>query len=333
MLSGAVIDPAAAADAVLSRPPQNARPLSSPLARRRAEERGLNLTTIKGTGRQGRINVFDVLSAARELQDVNPLPSPHESFLGTTSAIELPLGYDDVPHEIIATSAHRRATAEHMHRSRQTSAHMYTEVEVDMSNVARARDLVNSPRVAAGLPKITYLSLIAKAAIITLLEFPEINSTFQYERSIQWGEVNLGVAVDTPTGLVVPVIRGTERLSLEAIANSIREVADRARSRRLLPDDLRAGTFTISNPGSVGAVAGPAIINQPQVAILGVPVIVKRPWVVTSADGLDAIAVRPIMKLALTYDHRAVDGANATRYVVKVKELLESWEARDYLSR
>lgn len=332
MLSGASIDPAGAVDAVLGRPPRKTRPLSSPLARRRADERGIDLSKVQGTGRQGRINVFDVLKTNKPTEDANPVPSFQEASLLINSTTGFPLGYDDVPNEIIVTSAHRRATAEHMHRSRQTSAHMYTEVEVDMSNAARSRDLINSPRLAAGLPKISYLPLIAKAAIAILADFPEINSTFQNERSIQWGEVNLGVAVDTETGLVVPVIRNTGRMSLETIADSIREVADRARRRRLLPDDLRAGTFTISNPGSVGAVAGPAIINQPQVAILGVPVIVKRPWVVTTADGLEAIAIRPIMKLALTYDHRAVDGAHATRYVVRVKELIESWEARDYLS-
>lgn len=331
LLAGAIIDPSGAAQAVLARPPRDARPLSSPLARRRAQERGIDLTVVRGTGRQGRINVHDVLATVKSSPTPNvAVPAPQSFPSGATP--ELPVGYDDVPHEIVATSAHRRATAEHMIRSRQTSAHMYTEVEVDMSNVARARELVNAPRVAAGLPKISYLPFIAKAAIEMLGEFPDINSTFQYERSIQWSEVNLGVAVDTPTGLVVPVVRGADRMSLEAIADSIRGIADRARNRRLQSDELRAGTFTISNPGSMGAVAGPGIINQPQVAILGVPVIVKRPWVITTDDGLDAIAIRPIMKLALTYDHRAVDGAYATRYVVRVKDLLEGWEVRDYLS-
>jgi pyruvate/2-oxoglutarate dehydrogenase complex dihydrolipoamide acyltransferase (E2) component len=224
----------------------------------------------------------------------------------------------------------RRAIAEHMVRSRQTAAHMTTEAEVDMSAALRAREVLNGARLAAGLPKVSPLALIARACCVALAEFGDLNATFETERLIRWGEINLGVAVDTPQGLMVPVIRGSQRLTAPAIADAVADLAQRARSRALTPDDVRAGTFTISNPGSVGAYSAMAIINQPQVAILGVPMIVRRPAVVLDAHGAESIGIRPLMMLALTFDHRAVDGAYATRAVVRMKTLLETWDASAY---
>ncbi len=150
------------------------------------------------------------------------------------------------------------------------------------------------------------------------------------ERHIRWSEINLGIAVDTEVGLLVPVIRQCERLTAPAIADAIADLAERARTRKLIPDDMRAGTFTISNPGSVGAVSALAIINQPQVAILGTPTIQRRPVVVTGRRGRgdDRDPLDPM--LAVTFDHRAVDGADATRCVVRIKELLERWETASY---
>lgn len=327
MLAGAVIDPAGAADAALGRPSSDGRPLSSPLAQRRARERSIDLRTVKGTGRRGRISVQDVLAASRNPSEASrPSPVPSVSH----DVGDVPLGYEDVPFEAFTTSAHRRAISEHMRRSRQTSAHMTTEVDVDMFQVAKVRDLMNAAREAAGLGRISYLSFISKAAIAELGEYREMNATFLHERVLQWDEVNLGIAVDTPAGLIVPVIRHAQTMTVEQIADAIAHVAERARARKLVPDELRAGTFTISNPGSVGAVSAPAIINQPQVAILGVPVIAKRVWVVTSPEGSDSVAIRPILRLAVTFDHRAIDGAYATRYAVAVKQHLEEWDLRDY---
>ena len=330
MLAGANIDPAAAANAVLDRPPRHARPLSSPLARRRASERNIDLATVSGSGLRGRICVQDVLSVARTKGP--SVPSQTRSVVMTVNEANdvMPIGYDDVPFEFVTTSPHRRAISEHMRRSRQVSAHMTTEVDVDMFQVSKVRSLFNAAREASGLGRISFLSFITKAAVGGLSEYPDLNATFQHERAIQWREVNVGIAVDTPAGLIVPVVRRVQDMPVEEIASAIATVADRARTRALTPDDLRAGTFTISNPGSVGAVSALAIINQPQVAILGIPVIVKRPWVISTAEGADAIAIRPILRLALTFDHRAVDGAYATRYVVRVKDLLENWDASSY---
>jgi pyruvate/2-oxoglutarate dehydrogenase complex dihydrolipoamide acyltransferase (E2) component len=328
MMSGANIDPAAAADAVLDRGPRSGRTASSPLARRRAFERNIDLGSIRGTGRRGRICVHDVIAASKGQSAATPLRTARATSGADFQS--MPLGYEDVPFEILTTSPHRRAISEHMARSRQTSAHMTTEVDVDMFKVTNVRSKVNASRERDELGRVSFLPFISKAAVVALSEFPDINATFQHDRLIHWHEVNLGIAVDTLAGLVVPVIRSAENMSVDRIASEIFEVAERARSRKLVPDDLRAGTFTVSNPGSVGAVSAPAIINQPQVAILGIPVIVKRPWVITTVDGADSIAARPILRLALTFDHRAVDGAYATRYIVRVKEYLEQWDVDEY---
>jgi 2-oxoglutarate dehydrogenase E2 component (dihydrolipoamide succinyltransferase) len=294
-------DPGGAATSVVERAGNG--PVSSPVARRLADEHGVDLGAVAGSGLRGRIRKADVLAA-----------------IETAPEVGLPRGYDDVPHEIVTTSRQRRLIAEHMIRSRQTAAHMTTEAEVDMTLAARARTERG----------VSYLALIAKATCVALAEFPDLNATFQTERLIRWSEINLGIAVDTELGLIVPVIRGCERLTAPAIAEAIADLAARARNRTLMADDVRGGTFTISNPGSVGAHSAMAIINQPQVGILGTPLIVRRPAVVVDADGREAIGIRPMMMLALTFDHRAVDGAYATRCVVRIKQLLESWDAAAY---
>jgi 2-oxoglutarate dehydrogenase E2 component (dihydrolipoamide succinyltransferase) len=242
----------------------------------------------------------------------------------------VPAGYEGVPHEVVPASRVRQAIAEHMVRSRQTAAHMTTEVDVDLSAVVRARTELNRTRLANGASKLSYLPLIARATCTALAEHPDMNATFQGEQTICWGEVNLGVAVDTEAGLLVPVVRNAGTLTAPALAEAIADLAARARTRKLVPDDLAAGTFTISNPGSVGAVSAPAIINQPQVAILGIPTIQRRPWVVTGPDGEELLAIRSILRLAVTFDHRAIDGADATRFAVAVKDRLESWSTEAY---
>jgi pyruvate dehydrogenase E2 component (dihydrolipoamide acetyltransferase) len=316
-------EPAAAAEAVVSRPGvRNGGLMSSPVARRVAHQHGVDLARIEGSGLRGRVRKADVLAAVESGGTAAPAQ--------VTAPGDLPRGYDDVPHELITPSRQRKLIAEHMIRSRQTAAHMTTEAEVDMSAVARSRDELNARRAVTGQGKVSYLALIARATCAALGEFPNLNSTFELERHIRWQEINLGIAVDTEVGLLVPVIRQCERLTAPAIADAIGDLAERARTRKLTPDDMRAGTFTISNPGSVGAASAMAIINQPQVGILGTPAIVRRPVVVTDPTGQEAIAIRPMMMLALTFDHRAVDGAEATRCVVRIKQLLESWDTASY---
>ncbi len=326
MLSGAVIDAAAAASALLDHLPTRSQPAASPMARRRAKALGVDLAVVRGSGRNGRVCIQDVISATRSLSPApvaGKAPSP-------SGPLTLPLGYEDVPHEIVATSPHRRAISEHMIRSRMTAAHMTTEVDVNMTKVSQIRQLVNAAREGGEMSRVSFLSFIAKVASSTLRGFPDLNATFQHDRSIRWLPVNLGIAVDTPSGLVVPVLRSADQLNVTQLADGIAMLAERARARKLVPDDIASGTFTISNPGSVGAVSAPAIINQPQVAILGVPTIQRRPWVVTTAEGVEGISILPILRLALTFDHRAVDGADATRFLVEVRDRLETWEIGAY---
>jgi pyruvate/2-oxoglutarate dehydrogenase complex dihydrolipoamide acyltransferase (E2) component len=295
-----------------------------------AKEHGIDLAALTGTGLRGRIRKEDVLAAIARGDTASSPAAPPGNAGQPPSGAELPTGYTDVPFEVVPTSRQRRMIAEHMVRSRQTAAHMTTEAEVDMTLPGLAREALNATRAGTESARISYLALIAKAMCAALLEFPDLNATFQTERLIRWREVNLGVAVDTEQGLIVPVIRGCERLTAPEIADAIAGLAARARSRRLTAQDTRGGTFTVSNPGSVGAFSAMAIINQPQVGILGTPAIVRRPAVVLDGHGQESIGIRPLMLLALTFDHRAVDGAYATRCVVRVKELLESWDAASY---
>ncbi len=309
---------------------------ASPIAKRMAANHGVDLGAVKGSGRRGRIRKADVERALASTG--SPADGPKSQRIGDKSAHRqpdlgadgLPTGYGDVPHEVVKTTRVRRAIAEHMARSRQTAAHMTTEVDVDLDAVVRARTELNAARLAGGESKLSYLPFIARAACAALGEHPDLNATFLGERMIRWQEVNLGVAVDTPEGLLVPIVKGCEKLTAPAIGEAIADLAARARSRKLVPDDLAGGTFTLSNPGSVGAVSAPAIINQPQVAILGVPTIQRRPWVVADERGGESIAIRSILRLAVTFDHRAVDGASATRFAVAVKDHLEAWGPEAY---
>jgi len=321
---------------------RSGRQAASPAARRLAADLGVDVASVTGTGGGGHVTRADVQRRATDWpESPHPATAPRPAAAPpaapapptqppSASPGELPAGYEDVPYDAVPTSRIRRVTAEHMTRSRHTAAHMTTEVDVDLGLLTDVRAALNAQRQRAGQGKLSFLPFIARAACAALLEHRDLNATFETERLLRWGEVNLGIAVDTPRGLMVPVVRGAEQLTVESLATRIVEVAERVRDGRMEADDFRAGTFTISNPGSVGAVSAPAIINQPQVAILGMPTIVRRPWVVLLPDGQETIAIRPILRLALTFDHRAVDGADATRCLVDVRRRLEAWGVDDY---
>jgi pyruvate/2-oxoglutarate dehydrogenase complex dihydrolipoamide acyltransferase (E2) component len=211
-----------------------------------------------------------------------------------------------------------------MTTSRRTAAHCTTIVEADFSRVATRRAELRDPMRRRGV-SLTYLSFVATATVEALQEHPRLNASVDGERITYHDDVNLGIAVALEDGLVVPVIRRAQRLSLEGMAAAISEVATRAREGRLEPDDLHGGTFTITNPGQFGAVLATPIINQPQVAILDLEAVVKRPVVVEGAEG-DSIAIHPMTYLCMSWDHRALDGADAARFLSLVKGRLEEWE-------
>ncbi|HWO89798.1 MAG TPA: 2-oxo acid dehydrogenase subunit E2, partial [Gemmatimonadales bacterium] len=218
----------------------------------------------------------------------------------------------------------RQLTAEHMIFSRRTSAHVTSFYEVDFQRIAQIRDKHKRLYEERGA-KLTYLGFIVKAVADNLRRHPVLNAAVQGQNIIYRGQINIGIAVALDWGLIVPVIRKADELSLLGIAKTMADLAERARGKKLKPDEVQQGTFTITNPGVFGSYIGAPIINQPQVAILGVGAIEKRPKVVTMPDGSDAIVPRMMAMLSMTYDHRIVDGADADRFFSDVKKQLETW--------
>jgi len=275
----------------------------SPVVQRIAAEHGIDLGAVSGSGRGGRVRKQDVLAFVTAA----PEPPMH---------IESPYRPDPVP--VTGTgqlSRMRRQIGAHMKRSLETAAHCTTWIEVDMTRVQTARSRLG----------VTALSFVAGAVIAALREHPQLNATLEGERYTQHADINLGIAVSLgDDGLIVPVIHRAHELAVEGLAARIRDLATRARARELKPDEVRGGTFTITNPGQYGSIMATPIINQPQVAILDLEAIVKRPVVVTDADGNDSIAIRAMTILGLSWDHRALDGALSAQFLASVKRGLEN---------
>jgi len=229
-------------------------------------------------------------------------------------------------------SAMRKGIAEHMRRSLDTSAHVTSAIEVDMSRVVALREKLKPEFQRSYDVNPTYLIFIARTVVDTLKDYPWINGEIRGDKIVTRNYVNLGFAVELADGkgLIVPVLKHTEGLNLLGIARGVSEIAKRAREKKLMPDDVQGGTFTITNPGGYGTFHGTPVISQPQSGILGTYAVVKRPWVIQDELGQDVIAIRPIMNLTLTYDHRLVDGAYAGRFLRDLRNRLESWGESDY---
>ncbi len=291
----------------------------SPVVRRIADKHGIDLDRVEGTGIGGRVRKKDVLAhvANGEQRKVLHTESPYKPD-------DLEPEREGVDERREPMSTMRRAIARHMVDSRRTAAHCTTIVEVDMSRVAARRAELKDSMARKGVP-LTYLAFVAVATVEALERHPVLNASVDGDDLVYHDDVNLGIAVALDDGLIVPVIPQAQRLSLEGMAAAIADLAERARSKRLEPDDVHGGTFTITNPGQFGAVLATPIINQPQVAILDLEAIVKRPVVVEGPDG-DSIAIRPITYLPMSWDHRALDGAEAAKFLGRVKARLEGWE-------
>jgi 2-oxoglutarate dehydrogenase E2 component (dihydrolipoamide succinyltransferase) len=229
-------------------------------------------------------------------------------------------------------NAMRRGIAEHMRRSLDTAAHVTSAIEVDMSKVVEIRKKLKPEFQKAYGVNVTYLAFVARATVETLRDYPWINGEIRGEQIVTRNYVNLGFAVELADGkgLIVPVLKHAEGLNLLGIARGVADIAERARNKQLSPDDVQGGTFTITNPGGYGTFHGTPVISQPQAGILGTYAVVKRPWVIQDDRGQDVIAIRPIMNLTLTYDHRLVDGALAGRFLRDLREKLESWDESAY---
>jgi len=342
-----VIEEASAPTAAPMREPQaadNGR-FISPVVARIASEHGVDPAQVEGTGRGGRVTKQDILAyvasppSAAETQTTAPeapkaIEPPAPAAAPAPAAPQAPSPPLPPPLQPQAgetlepVTAMRRGIADHMRRSLDTSAHVTSAIEVDMSRVVAAREQLKKEYQAAYGVNPTYLAFIALATVEMLREYPYVNGELRGESIVTRNYVNLGIAVELADGkgLIVPVIRNAETLNLLGIAKGIATIAQKARDKQLLPDDVVGGTFTITNPGGYGTFHGTPVISQPQAGILGTYALVKRPWVIQDAFGKDVIAIRPIMNITLTYDHRLVDGAYAGRFLRDLRERLETWE-------
>jgi pyruvate dehydrogenase E2 component (dihydrolipoamide acetyltransferase) len=342
----------------------------SPVVARIASEHGVDVSQVQGTGRGGRVTKKDILAfvesgppaappePAAEPQAVpqpeaapappapepTPAPEPAQPEPAPAAApppaavpAAKPLAAPEpvmagAGEEIEPMNAMRRGIAEHMRRSIDTSAHVTTVFEIDMSKVVAIRKKLKPEYERSYGVNPTYLAFIARATIEAIKNWPWVNAEIRGEQIVTKKYVNLGIAValEGGKGLIVPVIKNAEGLNLLGVGRAIMDVAERSRTKKLTPDDVQGGTFTITNPGGWGAIIGTPIISQPQVAILDVEALVKRPVVVQDESGQDVIAIRPMMNLCLSYDHRLVDGAYAAQFMKELRENLEMFDEGAY---
>ncbi len=326
----------------------------SPVVARIASEHGIDPAAVTGTGRDGRVTKKDILAfvesgapAAAEPEATVPAapavpppapaaptpaaaaPAPTPPPTPAPAAVPAPL---EAGETVEPMTAMRRGIAEHMRRSLDTAAHVTSAIEVDMSKVVAIRQQLKGDYKSAYGVNLTYLAFVSRATVETLHDYPYVNAEIRGESIVSRGYVNLGfaVALNDGKGLIVPVLKHAEGLNLLGMARGVADLADRARTKKLLPDDVQGGTFTITNPGSYGTFIGTPVISQPQSGILGTYAVVKRPWVISDEAGNDAISIRPMMNLTLTYDHRLIDGAYAGQFLRDLTDRLQTWGESDY---
>jgi pyruvate dehydrogenase E2 component (dihydrolipoamide acetyltransferase) len=310
----------------------------SPVVARIAAEHNVDVASVEGTGRGGRVTKKDILGYIESGQAAQapaeqaapaeaPAAQPQQAAQAQPQQAAAPAEAQE-GESVEPMSAMRKGIAEHMRRSLDTSAHVTSAIEVDMTKIAALRQRLKKDWASSYGVNPTFLAFVARAVVDTLKDYPWVNGEIRGDSIVTRNYVNLGFAVELADGkgLIVPVVRNAETLNLLGMAKAIADIAQRARDKQLLPDDVQGGTFTITNPGGYGTFHGTPVISQPQAAILGTYAVVKRPWVVEDDDGQDAIAIRSMMNLTLTYDHRLVDGALAGRFLRDLRERLQSWE-------
>ena len=304
------------------------RTKSSPLVRKIAAENNVDISQIEGTGISGRVTKTDILDFLQQPKAA-PAPAPQEPAAAAASA-PAPQARAPRPTPQFAEGENvrlepltvmRKKIAHHMIQSKQTSAHVHTVFEIDFTAVEKLRKQYKDSYAERGV-KLTYMPFIVQAIIQGLREFPILNASMDENNIVYHRELNIGIAVALDWGLIVPVLKHADELNILGASRAINDLGDRARSKKLMPEDVQGGTFTITNPGVFGGLFGLPIINQPQVAILGVGGIKKRPVVVETKDG-DSIAIRSMCYFSLGFDHRLIDGAVADQFMARVKEIIE----------
>ena len=300
------------------------RTKSTPLVRKIAAEHSVDISRIPGSGLAGRVTKQDILGYIERAPAAPAAPSYSAPRAPSAGGVEHPSVEPRPGDRVEPWSKIRKITADHMVTSKRVSAHVASFFEVDFTRVAQLRAKAKQSYAERGV-SLTFLAFIAKACAEKLRQHPVVNAAVSGDSTIYRAEVNVGIAVALDWGLIVPVIKHADELSLIGVARAINDLGERARTKKLLPDDIQRGTFTITNPGGFGPFAGIPIINQPQVAILGVGAIEKRPKVVTASDGTDSIAIRTMGMLTMSYDHRVVDGADADKFLADVKKLLQEF--------
>jgi pyruvate/2-oxoglutarate dehydrogenase complex dihydrolipoamide acyltransferase (E2) component len=286
----------------------------SPLVRRLAGEHGVDLSTVQGTGPGGRIVGDDVLRAVGSTSQAKP-------------SHDVP-GYENVPMQAVENSSRRRAIARRLVESARNTAALTADMQIDLGAMLEVRSRLNESLRSQGQQPLSMLAFIAQAVCKVLRKRPDFNATWTETHTLLWQSINLGLAVDTAEGLVVPVIRDADQLSLAQLEARIRQLAQRAREGHLRPDELEGGTFTLSNPGSLGPVLrAEAVLNPPQVALLGLPAMLRVPVAVETGDGSYSVTVRPVIRPSLTFDHRALDGGRVIGFLNDLRHVLEGASA------
>jgi 2-oxoglutarate dehydrogenase E2 component (dihydrolipoamide succinyltransferase) len=300
---------------------------SSPLVRKIASEHNVDLRQVTGSGAGGRVTKDDIMAFVERAKTAPaaPVAAPPAPERAATSAEGAPSKFAGTPGVVEPMSVMRKKIAEHMVASRRTSAHVHTVFDVDMTRIVKLRDKnKNSFLKSTGL-KLTYTPFFIHAVARGLRAWPIMNSSVEGDNIHYKRDINIGIAVALDWGLLVPVIKHADELSFVGLQRALNDLGERARSKKLKPDEVSGGTFTITNPGIFGASFGLPIINQPQVAILDLGAIVKKPVVLTDKDGNDTIAIRSMITMAIGFDHRVVDGAVADQFMLVVKSVLENW--------
>ncbi len=290
---------------------------SSPLVRKLAREHDVDLAKLSGTGTGGRVTKQDVLDFV-EHRTAAPVPAPASRQPSAPAPAA-------IPGDLVPMSQMRKIIAQRMIESRRTSAHVHCMFEVDMTRIVNLRNKLKNGFEQRHGARLTFMPFFVRAAIIALQQYPIVNGSLEGDSVRYHKQINAGIAVALDWGLIVPVLKNAGELNFLGLQRGITDLGERARSKKLTPTDIEGSTFTITNPGQFGAVFGLPIINQPNVAILGVGGITKQPMVITDKDGADSIAIRSVVHLTLGYDHRIIDGALADQFMLVVKKSLENW--------